>query len=239
MSVVIPTPPPLTVDVAARRDTLLRTLPGRLVLWAHDRPDAVALRVKELGRWTEITWKGYLHRVRAVAMALREMGVGPGDHVAIHSDNRPEWMYVDLAVQGLGGRSVGIYQTNPPSDVAYLLNHSGSVVHFAEDQEQVDKVIEIAGDTPSVRHLIAFDPRGTHGIDEGRLRTWDEILARGLELLEDEPDWYVERVLELDPDAPSMVVYTSGTTGRPKGAMLSSRNALAGESMAPARVHVG
>jgi long-chain acyl-CoA synthetase len=231
VSVVIPAAPPVKVDIDAHRDAFSETLAGRLVLWAHDRPDAVALRVKELGKWEEITWRGYLHRVRALAMALREMGVEPGDHVAIHSDNRPEWMYVDLAVQGMGGRSVGIYQTNPPTDVAYLLNHSRSVVHFAEDQEQVDKAVEIAGDTPSVRHLIAFDPRGTHGHGDGRLQSWDDVLARGLDLLVDEPDWYVEQVLALDPHAPSMVVYTSGTTGRPKGAMLSSHNALAGEAM--------
>jgi long-chain acyl-CoA synthetase len=215
-------------DVEAHRDVLSQTLPGRLILWAHDRPDAVALRVKEFGKWEEITWRGYLDRVGATALALREMGVGPGDHVAIHSDNRPEWMYVDLAVQGMSARSVGIYQTNPPTDVAYLLNHSQSVLHFAEDQEQVDKAVAIAAETPTVKHVIAFDPRGTHRSEDNRLRTWKDVLARGLELLESEPDWYLERVLELDPDAPSMVVYTSGTTGKPKGAMLSSRNALAG-----------
>jgi long-chain acyl-CoA synthetase len=220
------------VDPLEHREALLQTLPGRLVLWAHERPDAVALRVKEFGKWDEITWWGYYERVRAVALALRELGVDRNDHVAIHSDNRPEWMYVDLAVQGLGGQSVGIYQTNPPPDVQYLLDHSRSVVHFAEDQEQIDKAVEIADQTPSVRHLIAFDPRGTHGCGDPRLQSWRALLERGLELAREEPDWYLERVLEMDPDDPVMVIYTSGTTGRPKGAMLSSRNALAGEGMA-------
>ncbi len=229
-SVVIAAVPGLRV--AEHRERFAQTLPGRLVLWAHDRPDAVALRVKDFGRWEEITWRGYLDRVRMVAMALRDLGVEPGDHVAIHSENRPEWMYVDLAVQGIGARSVGVYQTNPPADVAYLLNHSRSVVHFAEDQEQVDKAVAIADQTPSVRHLIAFDPRGTWACGDPRLMSWEALLARGQELLEEEPDWYLERVLELDPGAPSMVVYTSGTTGKPKGAMISSRNALFSEGMA-------
>ena len=219
------------MDVASNREALRRTLPGRLILWAHDRPGAVALRVKELGKWREVTWREYLDRVRAVAAALRAMGVGPGDHVAIHSDNRPEWMYVDLAVQGLGARSVGIYQTNPPADVAYLLNHSGAVLHFAEDQEQVDKALEIADETPTVRYVVAFDPRGTHGVRDPRLLTWSDVLAHGRALLVDDPEAFERTVLELDPSAPAMIVYTSGTTGKPKGAMLSSRNALATEGM--------
>ncbi len=227
-----PPAPPLSVDVEAHRNTLAQTLPGRLILWAHDRPDAVALRVKELGRWEELTWRMYLDRVRALALALRELGVRAGDHVTIHSENCPEWLYVDLAVQGMGARSVGVYQTNPPSDVAYLLNHCRSVLHFAEDQEQVDKAIAVAAETPTVRHVVVFDPRGTHRIDDPRLLSWHDVLARGLELLADEPDWFVERVLATDPEAPCIVIYTSGTTGTPKGAVLNSRNALATQALA-------
>jgi long-chain acyl-CoA synthetase len=227
-----PPAPPSSIDIEAHRQRLEQTLPGRLVLWAHDRPDAVALRVKELGRWEEITWRTYLDRTCAVALALRELGVQPSDHVSIHSENCPEWLYADLAIQGIGARSVGIYQTSPPADVAYLLNHCESVLHFAEDQEQVDKAVAIADETPTVRHFVAFDPRGTHRIGDARLRTWHDLIARGLELLDREPDWFIERVIELDPEAPCIVIYTSGTTGRPKGAVLSSRNALATKNVA-------
>jgi long-chain acyl-CoA synthetase len=200
------------------------TLPARVAGWAEREPDRVALRDKTLGIWAEITWAEYNANIRATARMLSELGVGAGDCVAILSDNRPEWLYVDLATQALGGRSVGVYQTNPPADVAYTVNDSGSVILFCEDQEQVDKAVEIAGATPQVRRVIAFDPRGTRGIDDPRLMSWSDFIARGREL--DDPAWYAGRLAALDPEAPSMVIYTSGTTGAPKGAMISSANVL-------------
>ena len=203
------------------------TLPGRLVEHARRHPERVAIRSKELGVWREVTWSGYREEVAAAALALRELGVGPGDHVAILSDNRPEWVYADLAAQALGARSVGVYQTNPPADVAYVLAHSRSRVLFAEDQEQVDKAVEIAADTPTVERVVVLDPRGTRGYDDPRLVTWEELLAVGRQRLVAEPEWFDAQVEALDPDAPSMIVYTSGTTGEPKGAMISSANALA------------
>jgi long-chain acyl-CoA synthetase len=203
------------------------TLPGRLALHARVRGDRVALREKRLGVWEEITWRMYYDRVRAVACRLRELGVGAGDHVAILSDNRTEWVYADLGAQAIGARSVGIYQTNPPADVAYILQDSGSVVLFAEDQEQVDKAFEIAKDTPSVKHVIVFEPRGTGDLGDSRIVSWDDFLLRGTGLAKQEPTGaFDERLAKLDPAAPAMVVYTSGTTGPPKGAMISARNVL-------------
>jgi long-chain acyl-CoA synthetase len=203
------------------------TLPAMLAMHARVRPDRVALREKRLGIWREITWRTYHEQVRATAAMLRELGVRAGDHVAILSDNRPEWLYADLAAQALGARSVGIYQTNPAADVAYILRDSGSVVLFAEDQEQVDKAIAIAAETPAVRHVVVFEPRGTAELGDARIQRWDDFLARGKALADGEPAGaFDDRLAELDPAAPSMVVYTSGTTGPPKGAMISSRNVL-------------
>lgn len=210
-----------------REAALAATLAGRLSLLAARRPDDVALREKDRGVWREISWREYGDRVAAAARALAEVGVGPGDHVAILSDNQPEWLYADLGAQGIGARSVGIYQTNPPRDVAYVLAHSGCRVLFCRDQEQVDKAIEIASDTPTVERVVVFDPRGTRGYDDPRLETWADFVARGRLLLADEPGWFDARLAERDPDAPSMVVYTSGTTGPPKGALLSCGNAIA------------
>lgn len=207
--------------------TLPDTLPARLVNRADRTPQAVALRVKELGVWREIPWEEYRDLVHAAARALWELGLRPGDPVGILSDNRPEWLFADLGAQAIGARSVGIYQTNPPEDVAYVLNHAACRVLFCEDQEQVDKAIAVAADTPSVEHVVVFDPRGTNDEDDPRLQTWREFLAPALSLAAAEPGWLPARLAERDPGAPAMVIYTSGTTGAPKGALLSSRNACA------------
>lgn len=210
------------------------TLPGLLATWARRRPGGVAIRVKRLGVWQEITWRDYFAATEAAAHGLRALGVGPGDHVAILSENRPEWLFVDLAAQGIGARSVGIYQTNPPNDVAYILNHCGSSVLFCEDQEQVDKAVAVASETPRVRHVVVFEPRGTRTYADARLRSWDAFLEQGRARAAREPDWFACEIRARDPAAPSMVVYTSGTTGEPKGAMLSSRNARAQQCLVDA-----
>ncbi|MDP6539602.1 MAG: AMP-binding protein [Planctomycetota bacterium] len=206
------------------------TLPARLAAIASERPEGIALREKSLGIWRELTWLEYLDGVRAAAASLWALGVRPGDHVAILSDNRTEWLFADLGAQAVGARAVGVYQTNPPDDVAYVLRHSGSSVVFCEDQEQVDKAVEIAADTPAVRHVVVFDPRGTRDYDDPRLMDWERFLAAAA------PDeaWFRERLAALDPDEPSMVVYTSGTTGDPKGALITPASVLAAaRSMQP------
>ncbi len=202
------------------------TLPGRLLHQARTRAEGVALRRKRLGIWEETSWAAYLRRVGAVARLLEGWGVAPGEHVAILSDNRPEWLYADLGAQALGARSVGIYQTNPASEVAWTLEHSQSRVLFCEDQEQVDKAIEVADRTPTVERVVVFDPKGTRDYDDPRLVAWEEALAEGLARHDAEPAWIEARIEALDPRAPAMIVYTSGTTGTPKGAMLSGWNAL-------------
>jgi len=201
-------------------------LPGRLELLARERADAVALREKEFGVWRQITWRRYRDEVFAAARRLDEIGVGPGDSVAILSDNRTEWLFADLGAQSLGARAVGVYQTNPPEDVAYVVAHSGSRVLFCEDQEQVDKAVEIVDQTPTVEHVVVFDPRGTRDYEDPRLSSWEEFIDRGRMLAAQEPGWFADRLAQRDPAEPTMVVYTSGTTGPPKGALISSHNVI-------------
>ncbi|MFW6067798.1 MAG: AMP-dependent synthetase/ligase [Myxococcota bacterium] len=226
--VLAPSPPKAPARTSTGMGASLPgTLPGRVAYFARLRPHHVALREKQMGIWREHTWADYHRQVAAAARALHELGVREGDSVSILSDNRPEWLIADLAAQSLGARGVGIYQTNPPPDVAYILNDSRSKVLFVEDQEQLDKAVEIADQTPTVEHVVVIDPRGTRGVDDPRLMRWEGFLARGLELHEADPGWYDRQLEARDPKAPAMVVYTSGTTGPPKGAMISSENVLA------------
>jgi long-chain acyl-CoA synthetase len=204
------------------------TLPARLLARARRTPGRTALRHKRLGVWEEVSWGEYLAKVDATARALWAAGVRPGDRVAILSDNRPEWLYADLGAQALGAVAVGIYQTNPAHDVAYVLEDCGARLLFCEDQEQVDKAVEVRARTPGVGRVVVFDPRGTRGLTDGRLLPWADFLAEGEAARVREPGWLEARLAALDPAAPSMVIYTSGTTGPPKGALLSARNVLEG-----------
>ncbi|HEY0988935.1 MAG TPA: AMP-binding protein [Kofleriaceae bacterium] len=205
--------------------TLPLSLPARVHHFAAIQPDRVALREKQLGIWRELTFRDYDASVQRAAWALHRAGVRPGDHVAILSDNRAEWLYVELGTQAIGGRSVGIYQTDTPDDVAYLLNDSRARLLFCEDQEQVDKAVTCRSATPLLERVVVFDPRGTRAIPDPRLGRWQTFLA---DAGEPEPGWFEAQLAARDPDEPAMIVYTSGTTGPPKGAMLSSRNVLEG-----------
>ena len=221
---------------SGKRPALEATLPGRLALLARERAEQTAIREKRLGLWQEISWRGYYDHVAAAARQMRALGVEAGDHVAIISDNRPEWLYADLAAQGLGARSVGVYQTNPPEDVAYVVAHSRSKILFCEDQEQVDKALEVIDQIPSCEHIVVFDPRGTRQYTEARLMSWASFVAQGRTLLAEEgsgDDWFAELAAQVDPAEPCMIIYTSGTTGPPKGAMISSRNVIVPRCVSP------
>lgn len=205
------------------------TFPQRLEQLAGSQPELPALRDKDRGLWHVTSWTAYRDQVARTAWALWQWGLRPGDHACILSDNRPEWLISDLAIQACGARSVGIYQTNPASEVAWLLEHCGAALLFAEDQEQVDKVVEHDAELAGLRSVVVYDPRGLRHYDDERLVGWQDFLG------DDPPEgWWAERLAAQDPDEPAMVVYTSGTTGTPKGALLSARNAVSGaQVMAP------
>jgi long-chain acyl-CoA synthetase len=208
---------------------MVTTLPRLLRDRARRTPHRVAFRHKELGIWQETTWVEYLDRVRAFCFGLRSLGVERGDRVAIHSENRPEWLYADLATESLGAIVVGIYPTNPPAEVAHVLRDAGARVLVAEDQEQVDKALAVIDQCPDLVHVVVVDPRGLRRYDHPALVTYDEVERRGRELAADAATRAFDELVDATtPEAVSCIVYTSGTTGPPKGAMLTHANCLAG-----------
>ena len=193
--------------------------------WAERMPDRVALREKEFGIWQEITWAELWETVRDAAHGLLALGVEVGDRVSIHSEDRPEWVILDMAAVAIRGITVGLYPTNPAAEVQYLLSDSGARVHLAEDQEQADKVMEVIDTLPDLEKIIHVEPRGFREYSElDRFIYWDDFLELGREHRAANPG-VVERIMaEAQADDVMTLVYTSGTTGPPKGAMLTNSN---------------
>ena len=200
------------------------TLPAILLHRARATPEHVAMRKKHLGVWKQYTWADYAARAAAVGLGLRALGVEPGDRVAVHSLNRPAWVLADMGAQGIGSVTVGIYPTCPASEVEYLLRHSGSKVLVAEDEEQVDKVLAVRRSLPDLDKVVVVDTRGVDMSDALLMSLADlEALGRDQGGVDD----YAALVDGLDPQSAAIIVYTSGTTGPPKGAMLSHDNLMA------------
>ena len=212
---------PITATIGAQ------TLPALLLKQAAAQPDAVAFREKKLGLWQESTWATYARRTAHAAAGLLELGVERGDRIAIHAENRPEWLITDLAAQGIGAVSVGIYPTSPEAEVEYLLNHSDTVVLIAEDEEQLDKALAVREKLPKLRKIVVIDTRGVRILGQDPMViTYAELEALGAARGDAEAD-FARRVNAIDQTTVAIIVYTSGTTGPPKGAMISHRNLMA------------
>jgi len=193
--------------------------------WAETRPEAVALREKRRGIWREITWAEYWDRVEVFAHALMERGIDVGDRVAIHSENRPEWVFTDIGSIAARAACVGLYPTNPTSEVEYLLENSGAAILIVEDQEQADKVLAIPAERlPALRTIVYIERRGVDEYDDTRLVSWDEFMDGGRAHRAAFPDAVLRRMADATLDDLCYLVYTSGTTGPPKGSMLTVRN---------------
>jgi long-chain acyl-CoA synthetase len=202
------------------------TVASRVRDWAERMPNAVAMREKDFGIWQEITWSQYWEDVLDAAHGLLALGVEVGDRVSIHSEDRPEWVILDLAAVAVRGITVGLYPTNPAAEVQYLLADSGAKVHLAEDQEQADKVLQVIEHLPDLQKIIHVEPRGFRDLrDDTRFIFWGDFLAMGREHRQANPGAVERRMAEAQPDDIMTLVYTSGTTGPPKGAMLSNANA--------------
>ncbi|MDA2970083.1 MAG: long-chain fatty acid--CoA ligase [Actinomycetota bacterium] len=201
-----------------------KTPASKVMEIAKNYPNKIALRYKDLGIWEETTYSDFWLKSQYVSMALRYFGVKKGEAVAIHSENRPEWFFTDIGIQAIGVVSVGLYPTNPASEVKYLLSHSESKILFAEDQEQVDKALEVIDSLPNLEKIVYFELKGMYNYDHPKLLTFSEFLEIGKSEYESLTDFVEQEVLNLEDDDIAMMIYTSGTTGPPKGSMISHGN---------------
>lgn len=213
----------------ARRGSL--PLPQFVKLWGEARPAALAFREKKLGIWKRVTWGEYALNVDRLALGLADLGFRAGDRLAIAGEGTPEWMYADLAAQSLGGICVGLYPTSPWPELAYILQHSCARIVVCGDQEQVDKVLDAKQqrELPDLCWIIFVDDKGMRGYREEGLISIAEVIARGQRKADSDASALADHARQAasrSPDDPAIIVYTSGTTGAPKGAMLSHRNML-------------
>jgi len=194
--------------------------------WAMRAPGQVAMREKDFGIWREYNWAQTWDLIETAAHGLLASGVDVGDRVAIHSEDRPEWVILDLATVAVRGICVGLYPTNPTAEVAYLVGDCTPKVFFAEDQEQADKVLAVDPEIgAAVERIIYVEPRGFGDYTDDRLIFWDEFLELGRRHREANPGALEALMSTAEPTDIMTLVYTSGTTGPPKGAMLSNANA--------------
>ena len=202
------------------------TLPRIFRHVVRERADAVAMREKDLGIWRSITWRQYGERARRVGLGLVALGLRPGDVVSVIADNSPEWLYADMGTMSAGGVTNGIYTTDSPRQVEYIVNDSGTRFFFAGDEEQLDKILEARARCPAVVKIIVFDLEGLHGFKDEQVLSLDELMELGTRYDAEHPDAW-DRLIDLGkPEDLALLVYTSGTTGPPKGAMLSHRNII-------------
>ena len=184
------------------------------------------MRHKDYGIWQEITWQEYYDRSEILASGLAELGVRKGDFVSIIGENCPEWLYIDMGAQMMGATTVGIYTTNAWEQVQYVVDHSESKILFAENEEQVDKWLKFRSTSPHLEKVIYWDDKGLTDLEDEALMRFEDLMTLGAENLEKNRSLIKDTSDSIQEDDTAILVYTSGTTGQPKGAMLTNKNLI-------------
>jgi long-chain acyl-CoA synthetase len=208
-------------------DSYYNTIPR--IFWhrVHEWRNKTAMREKKFGIWKDISWQTYGEKAKYVGLGLVEQGLERGDRVAIISENNPEWLYSDMGILAVGGVTVGIYTTDSPNQVEYVVGHSGSKFYIAEDEEQLDKILEVRENLPHLEKIIVMDMEGLRHFSDPMVMSFDELLELGKSLDQRDPDLFKKLLQVPQSNDLAILIYTSGTTGPPKGAMLSHRNIIA------------
>jgi long-chain acyl-CoA synthetase len=213
------------IDYAGRVEQA-DTYPKLLRLNAREFGSEIALREKDLGLWKVFTWNDYQSRVHDFALGLVELGLGRGDVVGIIGDNRPDWVAAEIASHAIGAMSLGLYRDVLDEEAAYLLNYGEARLVFAEDEEQVDKLLSLADRAPHLKHIVYSDPRGLRKYDDPRLMSADKLAAMGREHAGREAGLYDRLVDATSGEDVAILCTTSGTTAHPKLAMLAAGRML-------------
>lgn len=186
----------------------------------------VAHREKDFGIWQAYTWADYYDHARLVGLGLRSLGLQRGDVVSILSEDNKEWMYIDMAALCMGAVSSGVYTTDSASQLAYLVQDSRTRFLIVENEEQLDKFLEVEGQMPGLERVIILDPEGLHDFTHPKCLTLADLYDLGRRA--NDPEVFEAEIDKARPEDLAVLIYTSGTTGAPKGVMLSQENIVAG-----------